>query len=336
MQTLKQVQPSDWLKIPELKQFYDDLADNPYCTNEKGYTYIRTKSHAIQHRYIQPNHPAVIKWLCFDIDHPDALFAYYDNNLPRPQVIIVNPDNGHAHVGYRLTTAVGIGGQSSLRAMRYLANVQKALAEALGADLGYSGNLIKNPCYIKPTTDPDALKIWSDQDDYEDNGERDEHHIYLTGTQPSYTLAELSNNLDLYLYDIKKTAAANDSGYGRNCSTFYSLCPHGYALAGSSYSEIVRQLQPIADNINNNYDVPMQYSEVKHIVHSIARYCARMDFTASHKRFSELQAVRGAKGGKASKRKPVQTSERTTKPWLELGISRSTYYRDLNKNSSQK
>ena len=160
-----------------------------------------------------------------------------------------------------------------------------------------------------------------------DNGERDEHNVYLTGAQPSYTLAELSNNLDLYLYDIKKNPAANDSGYGRNCSTFYGLCPYGYALAGSSYSEIVRQLQPIADNINNNYDVPMQYGEVKHIVRSIARYCARMNFSESHKRFSELQAVRGARGGKVSKRPPVKTSESTTKPWLELNISRATYYR---------
>jgi hypothetical protein len=42
---------------------------------------------------------------------------------------------------------------------------------------------------------------------------------------------------------------------------------------------------------------------------------------------SEIQAAKGAKGGKVSKRKPVATSERTTKPWLELGISQSTYYR---------
>ncbi|WLP95928.1 replication initiation protein [Psychrobacter sp. M13] len=327
MYNLQKVNPENWQNIPILRQFFDDLPTNPYCTNEKGFTYIRSKNQAIQHRYIQPNHPSICKWLVFDIDDPQALFAYYDNGLPPPQFIAENDINGHAHCGYRITTPVGVGGQSSIKATRYLANVQRALADALGADLGYSGNLIKNPCYVKQEIDPDTLPFWSDKDDYADNGERDEHNVYLTGAQPSYTLAELSNNLDLYLYDIKKNPAANDSGYGRNCSTFYGLCPYGYALAGSSYSEIVRQLQPIADNINNNYDVPMQYGEVKHIVRSIARYCARMNFSESHKRFSELQAVRGARGGKVSKRPPVKTSESTTKPWLELNISRATYYR---------
>ena len=46
--------------------------------------------------------------------------------------------------------------------------------------------------------------------------------------------------------------------------------------------------------------------------------------------------MRGKKGGAKSKRKPVATSAETLKPWLELGISRRTYYRDLNKNGSQK
>lgn len=316
MQSLKQVSPADWQNIPILNQFYDDLASNPYCTNEKGFTYIRNKQHAIQHRYIQPNHPSICRWLVFDIDDPQALFKCFDEGLPPPQFIAQNSVNGHAHVGFKLTTAVGIGGKSSIKAIRYLANVQKALADALGADLGYSGNLIKNPCYVKTSSA------------YEDNGERDEHHIYLTSAPPSYTLAELANHLDLEPLYSNTATAANDSGYGRNCSLFDRLCPHGYALASSPYSEIVRQLQPIADDINNNYDVPMQHNEVKHIVHSIARYCEKMDFSASHKRFSELQAVRGAIGGKVSKRKPAKTSARTKQPWIELGISQSTYYRD--------
>lgn len=48
------------------------------------------------------------------------------------------------------------------------------------ADPGYSGNLIKNPCYIKDKADPNRyrLPIWADQDDYEVNGERDEHETY--------------------------------------------------------------------------------------------------------------------------------------------------------------
>ena len=87
MYALQRVNPADWEQIPELVAFYDDLAKKPYCSNEKGFCYPRTKAHAIRHGYIQPNFPDIVKWLVFDIDHPNALFAYHDLNLPRPQLI---------------------------------------------------------------------------------------------------------------------------------------------------------------------------------------------------------------------------------------------------------
>lgn len=268
MESLKQVLVDDWHNVAELQQFYDDLASNPYCTNEKNYCHIRIKSHAINHAYIQPNHPAICKWLAFDIDDTQALFAYYDNGLPPPQIIIKNPSNGHAHYLYRLKTPVGIGGKSSMKAVRYLASVQKALAEALGADKGYSGNLVKNPCHA-------------------------EHETYLTGVQPSYTLAELANHLDLEpLYSQATQTPANDAGYGRNCALFEELRVNGYKCPIKNYSALVSHLKPLADVINNRFDVPLLYNEVMHIVRSIARYCSKTDFTESHIAFSERQRAR--------------------------------------------
>jgi len=41
----------------------------------------------------------------------------------------------------------------------------------------------------------------------------------------------------------------------------------------------------------------------------------------------EIQAARGRKGGKVSKRKAVPDSAETQQPWLALGISRATFYR---------
>lgn len=276
MEYLKQVNPSEWEQIPALAVFYDDLASNPYCTNAKGFSYIRTKSHAIKHTHIQPNHPAVCKWLAFDIDDPNALFTCFDEGLPPPQIIIKNPTNGHAHYLYRLTTPVGIGGRSSVKAMRYLASVQKALATALNADKGYSGNLVKNPCHT-------------------------DHETYLTGVQPSYTLAELANYLDLpSLYSELPQKPANDAGYGRNCTLFDELRLFGYKYSQKDFNALVRHLTPIAEKINTRFDIPLLANEVRHIIRSIARYCSRMDFTESHRRFSRLQAHRGARGGKVS------------------------------------
>lgn len=298
MELLKQVYPTNWQDVPALRQFVDDLPKNPYCTNSKGLTYIRNKQNAIRHRYIQPNHPAVCKWLAFDIDDPEALFKCFDEGLPPPQVIIKNPKNGHAHYLYRLTTAVGMGGRSSIKAMRYLASVQNALAEVLGADRGYSGNLIKNPCYVKANAPKEVLPIWVDEDEYEQNGERDEHETYIvSGVQPSYMLEELAEHLDLEPY--KKAEAVNDSGYGRNCTLFDELRHIAYKLPDKSYRAVESDLKGVADDINNRFDVPLPHNEVKHIIKSIARYCSKKNFTESHKRFSELQAYRGAKGGKA-------------------------------------
>ncbi|WP_201542882.1 replication initiation protein [Psychrobacter faecalis] len=282
MYAIKQIDPTDWQSVSTLAQFYADLATNPYCTNDKGFSHIRTKSHAIKHAYIQPNHPEIIKWLVFDIDDPQALFAYHDKGLPRPQIIIKNPENGHAHYAYKLTTPVGNWRKSSHKAMRYLASVQKALRLALGADKSYGGNLVKNPCHTS-------------------------HEVYLTGAKSSYTLAELAENLDLELYQAQEPA--NDEGYGRNYSVFQHVRPHGYALASAPYSEIVRQLQPIAEQYNQRFDVPLFPNELKHIVRSIARYCTRKDFTASHKAFSELQRARVTKRWGDSKNKQKQALE---------------------------
>ena len=278
---IKQIDPTDWQSVSTLAQFYADLATNPYCTNDKGFSHIRTKSHAIKHAYIQPNHPEIIKWLIFDIDDPQALFAYHDNNLPRPQIIIKNPENGHAHYAYRLTTPVGNWRKSSQKAIRYFASVQKALRLALGADKSYGGNLVKNPCHTS-------------------------HEVYLTGAKPSYTLSDLAENLDLELYQAQEPA--NDEGYGRNYSVFQHVRPHGYALASAPYSELVRQLQPIAEQYNQRFDVPLFPNELKHIVCSIARYCVRKDFTASHKALSERQSHRSKMrwGDNTDKQKQAQ------------------------------
>jgi hypothetical protein len=64
--------------------------------------------------------------------------------------------------------------------------------------------------------------------------------------------------------------------------------------------------------INMGYDTPMQYSEMKSIARSIAKWTMR-HFTPV--KFSESQARKG--GGRPS----------IGEPWLDLGISRATYFR---------
>ena len=305
---LKQIDPTSWQNVSTLAQFYSDLASNPYCTNDKGFSHIRTKSNAIKHAYIQPNRPNVCRWLVFDIDDPQALFAFHDKGLPPPQIIIQNPNNGHAHYAYKLTTPVGEGGKSSTKALKYLSSVQNALRLALGADRSYGGNLIKNPCH-------------------------NAHTVYLTGAKPSYELADLAEYLDLG-QATESIHAANDHGYGRNYSVFEHVRHQAYPMAQDhSYRELESILTPIAEAYNQRFDVPLYPNELKHIVRSIARYCTRKDFTASHKAFSELQRARVTKrwGDNTDKQKQAlemyQNGVKKTVISKELGVTTKTLTR---------
>ena len=148
--------------------------------------------------------------------------------------------------------------------------------------------------------------------------------------KPSYTLAELADYLDLEpLYPQTKQEPANDSGYGRNCSLFEELRHLAYQCKTKSFNAIVRYLKPIAEKMNQRFDVPLNPNEVKHIIRSIARYCARMDFTASHKAFSKLQATRGAKGGRA-KGKSYDEKRQQAKELYEQGLNKSEIARKLD------
>ena len=265
--------PSD---CPYIQAFINDLPKKPYCTNGKGFCYPRAKHQAIKYSYIQPNHPAVIQWLVFDLDYDQALFAYFDNNVIRPQLIIKNPENGHAHYCYRLSEKVGLWGNSSVRAIKYLDAVYNALKRKLEADLSYSGNLVKNP----------TQKEWQ---------------TYSTGAKHSYTLDELANHLDLETTTTDSFQANDDEYYfGRNHEIFERTRLQTYPIAQQySYEGLYRVVLAIAEDENSKFDNPLPHNELTHIARSITRFCKSARFgrysEQSNARFSKLQAYRATK-----------------------------------------
>jgi hypothetical protein len=310
MENIQRVDPKKWREHPVLKDLYDDLPLKPYCSLAKGACFVQPKEFAIKKNYIQPNHPAVMRWLWFDIDDPNALFAYYYLNTPVPNLIIENPDNGHAHVGFRLRVEVGLTGNSKLKPINYVRAVYYALRQALGADAGYVGNLIKCPF------DTD---IWK---------------VYISGTK-DYDLKELADMLDL---EVLPKTSDNDDIFGRNIALFDHTRHIAYPMAQEhSYKTLLAELLPIATAYNATYSIPLFGNEVYTICKSISRYCYSAKFNNGNvsQAHREVQSMRGKKGGANSKRLPVPTSERTVKPWLELGISQSTYYRDKKKDKQE-
>ena len=80
------------------------------------------------------------------------------------------------------------------------------------------------------------------------------------------------------------------------------------------------------------FSEPLPYSEIKATAKSIVKFFWKRD-GYHYNEFIYRQAIKGSKGGKVSKRKPVAIPEQSLKPWEDLGISRATYYRKKTKNS---
>lgn len=270
---------SDYSTCPQIQALYSDLPKKPYCTNAKGMCRIRTKRHAITHAYIQPNTPFKVKWLVFDVDDPNALFAFHDNNTPRPQLIIKNPTNGHAHYCYKLAFPVALMGETNQKAIKYLDSVYNALKRKLGADMGYSGNLIKNPTHSDWQT-------------------------YTTGANAQgYTLDELAEYLDL---DKPTTApkVANDDYFGRNCSVFHATRHQAYKIADKhDYNTLLREVLAIATAENAKFDSPMYPNEVRHIAKSITNYCKSPKFGKNSQVYFEKRSNGGKKGSQVANAK---------------------------------
>ena len=251
--------------------FYAKLPRKPYCSDDLGYgVIIRPKKTAIQMPYIQHNQPSLVTSLVFDIDRPDAFFAWFDANLPKPNWIAKNKQNCHAHVGYMLSAPVCTSHRAKQNILEYLAKIEQAYTFALGADRGYSGLITKNPCHT----------AW-------------ENHIF--DVEP-YELNYLSDFVEL---QELKTDLKEVSGLGRNCMMFDNVRFWAYeairAFISGSYDVWHREVLNVAINANGAFLEPLPYSEVKATAKSVSRWVWR-NHGKAYAKFIERQAAKGRKG----------------------------------------
>jgi hypothetical protein len=226
--------------------------------------------------------------------------SWYDNDLPAPYWTSKNPENGHAHIAYRLKVPFCTSDIAHSEPIRYAAAIQSAMTERLKADRGFAGLLTKNPLHSH----------WQNE----------------FWTEYEYTLDELADYLDLKGHPLR---GSETSGLGRNCELFDNTRQWAYRAIREFWAPNYKRKWNAAvydkvESTNSQFNVPLPVSEVKAIAKSIANWTYR-EFTPE--KFRQSQAKKGAKGGKVSKRKAVESSERTLKPWEDLGISRRTYFR---------
>lgn len=261
-----------------LEAILTPLPHRPYCTDDfADGLRIRSLKAAKNHRYLQINPPTQQHYLIFDVDRQGAAFAWEDCTAP-PNYAAVNPENGHAHLVYKLAEPVTTSEYASQKALRYLAAVERAYRIALGADAGYSGLITRNP-YKSRTLCLHTRK---------------------------YDLFELTDWLknDLGHYAERETVVA---GLGRNVTLFDRVRVWAYTNIrlyrvkerSKLFETWHKEVLDYSLSINAQFPTPLAFNEVKATAKSIAKYCWGRDSDAQLA-FSKRQSERGVLGGKAS------------------------------------
>lgn len=263
----------------------DRLAKRPYCMSGKSHgMLIRDVSHALGYPYVQANSPWLIYRVILDVDRDISLTATHgtwhdDFVMPDPSWYALNPENGHAHLGYEIAVPVARHDSARQKPLKLVAALEHALTLKIRADSSYAGLVCKNPHHA----------AWDAK---------------VVRAHP-YDLSELADWVDLKPYGGKRPALIADGSIGRNCAVFDKLRTWAYTEI-RQYREGARReawdavVLARADALND-YSPALPYSEVRAIARSVAKYCWQtFDIAASDARFSKLQAHRGKRGGFAS------------------------------------
>jgi hypothetical protein len=294
---------------PALNLFNNRIPHKPYFSDDLHFSVrIAGKERAILAKYIQFNQPHAVFWLGFDVDRIGAAIDWSDRNAQAPTLSITNPENGHAHLLYALKTSICTAPDGKIKPLKYAATVENALRKKLDADAGYSGLICKNPNHF---------------------------HWKIAVWQPElYTMDWLADYLDLNAANDKKIVA----DYGFNYTLFDKTRKWAYRAIRQGWPEYNQWLQACDERArayNLQFSAPLDDEEVKGLAKSFAKWTS---FNFSAESFSdyvdkthsaEIQSIRGSKS-KGGGRKANPDSIEQKKPWLTLGVSRSTYFRGKN------
>lgn len=279
------------------------LARKPRCSDTKNYSVIRTAPKALSFPYIQPNSPMSHARIVFDLDWHQRQHRFHElplrylaernaweNELgiPEPNWVALSKDKNSAHIGYELETPVGRHEHARMKPRRYLAAVESALCERLGADAGFTGQLCKNPLHSS----------WD----------------FYKGPDRARDLHELSEYVELTFKKIQAYNREPRSEIGRNVYLFDEARFWAYDNVNEyrtgEYEAWEQAVIAIAERINSaNYrHLPffagqglLAFSECKAIGKSVARWTWAMHGNGEvTDAFRKVQSKRGILGADAA------------------------------------
>lgn len=256
----------------------------PYASNDLSSGVFQTsRERALGMKYVEVNPPAISNLLVVDIDHPDALMrAVWDRQGWRPNALVENPVNGHAHAVWALQTPFPRTEYARRKPLAWAASITEGLRRSVEGDAGYSGLITKNPLH----------ESW------------DAH----TFSDQSYSFEELTEHLTdagfMPAPSWRRSKQRNTTGLGRNCHLFESVRTWAYPQINDCWGDPhklgERVLnQALVQNVEL-FPEPLPSNEVQALASSITRWIttrSRMwadGKAASDKRFSDRQRHRSS------------------------------------------
>lgn len=252
--------------------FINQIISRPFCTDDfkRDGIYRTNKRRALNSVYIEHNNDSFINSIVFDIDSDTAAIAWQDANIPKPNVITQNPDNGHAHLFYALSSPVCITENARRKPQKLLKGVIEGLTERLGADPCYTGKITKNPL------NPRWRTFWNEQPRFELN-----------------YLCEFIDTNKRVKKEVRKSIVAE----GRNTALFDTLRFYAYSIIfkyqkNDDFCGFISALQEEAENINDSFEDQLGFKEINHTIRSISSWVWG---TFDSDTFSEIQSNRAKK-----------------------------------------
>lgn len=226
----------------------------PRCSDDKTATLTRPRELALRYPYMQINRPGMVSWLIFDLDHTNSL-AWDDADLPPPNLVVRNRNNGHSHLFYAIAP-VCTTENARAKPISYMKAVYAAFAARLSADTEYnSGPVAKTPGH----------PWWATT----------ELHSHV------YDLGELADCVELTVAPWRKAPDAEDIPHSRHCILFEQLRYFAYSIVNrekerGSFLSFTAALEAFAYNHNNfiihGFSQNLLLSSLKATVKSVARW----------------------------------------------------------------
>ncbi|TKC91707.1 plasmid replicase [Trinickia terrae] len=231
----------------QLEDFYNHLNKAVVTTNDfaEG-TKFRKREKVDQFAYCGLN-PVYRAYLSFDLDSPASACRFEDVNLPTPTIITVNRKNGHSHMLYRLNTPVAYHKTSRSAPQDYFEAIQSEMESRLSADPAFNHTLTKNPL----------------------------HPAWEVITFPaSYDLTDFTEWIDLPKRSTAHSLPDNIVIQGRNDELFHTLRLWAYSAVRQhgDFDAWYQTALARAEEINAQFDRPLQFSEIKATARSVAKW----------------------------------------------------------------